>query len=93
MLRGGPHVYEVKLSRRALRDADHLPEHAWQRILEVLRALRENPRPFGSLKIVGEERLYRLRVGDYRALYDVDDSAQTVLVLRIQHRREAYRNL
>jgi len=55
--------------------------------------LSETPRPHGCAKIKGEERLYRLRFGDYRLLYDVDDAAQTVLVLRIQNRKDAYRDL
>ena len=86
-------MYQVRLSRRALKDADRLPGEVWQRALNALRVLREDPRPRGCIKIQGEVNLYRIRVGDYRALYDIDDTAQMVMVLRIQHRREAYRDL
>jgi mRNA interferase RelE/StbE len=86
-------MYRVKLSSRAIKDADRLPVPICQRVLAGLRVLLEMPRPRDSLKLKGAEGLYRLRVGDYRVLYDIDDDAQLVMVLRIQHRREAYRQL
>ena len=86
-------MYRIKLSNRATKDADRLPHTVWQRILAALETLVENPRLHGSAKIKGEKNLYRLRVGDYRILYDVDDSADAVLLLRIQSRQDAYRDL
>ena len=85
-------MYRVRLSKRAIKDADRLPDPTWQRVLEDLRVLRETPRPRDSLKLKGREGLYRLRVGDYRILYDIDDASQEIVILRIQHRREAYRD-
>jgi mRNA interferase RelE/StbE len=89
----GQPMYRVKLGSRAAKDADRLPDSIWQRVLAALRVLQETPRPRDSLKLKGIEGLYRLRVGDYRALYDIDDDEQLVIVLRIQHRREACREL
>jgi mRNA interferase RelE/StbE len=86
-------MYRVKLSKHALKDADRLPEEIWQRILDALRTLEQSPRPHGCVKIRGDVSLYRIRVGDYRALYDIDDANRLVVVMRIQHRREAYRKL
>ena len=86
-------MYRVRLSKRAIKDADRLPDPIWQRVLEALRALWKTPRPRDSLKLKGGEGFYRLRVGDYRILYDIDDTSQEIMILRIQHRREAYRDL
>lgn len=85
-------MYRVRLSRQAQKDLDRLPDEIWQRIQTALVALRQNPRPHGSTKLRGSSDGYRVRIGDYRALYDVDDAERLVMVLRVQHRREAYRN-
>ena len=53
--------------------------------------LVENPRPVGAIKLAGEEGVYRLRSGDYRILYTLQDNLLLVLVLKIGHRREVYR--
>jgi len=53
--------------------------------------LANNPRPFGSDKLAGPEELYRVRVGDYRIVYQIQDEALLVLVVKIGHRREVYR--
>jgi mRNA interferase RelE/StbE len=58
--------------------------------VHAIRALEENPRSHQSIELSGDEG-YRLRVGDYRVLYDIDDPAKRVSVYRIKHRREAYR--
>lgn len=85
-------MYRVRLSRQAQKDLDRLPDAIWQRVQPVLAALQENPRPLGSIKLRGGGDTYRVRIGDYRALYDVDDAEKTIMVLRVQHRREAYRD-
>lgn len=56
-----------------------------------MRGLAENPRPIGSEKLTGSEDLHRIRVGDYRILYQIQDDALLVLVVKIGHRREVYR--
>ncbi len=84
-------MYRVRLSRQAQRDLDRLPEEIWLRIEAALRELKEPARPHGSAKIRGSSDTYRIRIGDYRAICDVDDAERSVMVLRVQHRREAYR--
>ena len=62
-----------------------------KRIDTRIRVLSENPRPSGIKKLAGDENLYRLRVGDYRIIYQIQDKALLVLVIKISHRREVYR--
>jgi len=64
-----------------------------ERIRDALLLLRDDPRPRGCKKLRGGTDTYRIRIGDYRAVYDVDDEARTVLLLRVRHRREVYRGL
>lgn len=84
-------MYEVLLERTAERDLRRLDVQQFQRIIREIRALAENPRPPGCHKIAGSERDWRIRIGDYRVIYEVDDKARTIKVMRVRHRREAYR--
>jgi mRNA interferase RelE/StbE len=58
---------------------------------DALLALETDPRPIGAAKLSGQRNRWRVRVGDYRILYEVDDALQQVLVVRIAHRRDVYR--
>ncbi len=82
--------YTVRLKQSAERELRHLPKEDIARILKRLHALAEQPRPPGSQKLTGKDQ-YRLRQGDYRILYTVDDANHLVLVFKIGHRREVYR--
>ncbi len=83
--------YRVDLSNRAKRDVAALSPQVQTRILKALRTLEANPRPPGVEKLKGEDDAYRLRVGDYRILYEVHDEVLLVLVVKVGHRREVYR--
>lgn len=83
--------YGVLLSGAAERDRRKLAPEIRSRITRALLALEQDPRPPGVTKLSGTSDGWRIRVGDYRILFEVDDDAQTVLVLRVAHRREAYR--
>lgn len=72
------------------KDLDNLPEHIFGKIKEKLLILKDNPRPLGCIKLTGEEG-YRLRSGDYRILYRIDDKEKITYIYKIKHRREAYR--
>ena len=63
-----------------------------ERLHPILTALGDDPRPPGSQKLVGLEA-YRVRVGDHRVIYEIDDPARAVIVVRVRHRREVYRKL
>lgn len=82
--------YRVELSRLAERNLGALPNTIAERIRPRLLALAQDPRPRGSIKI-GQPERRRLRIGDYRAFYDVDDGAQHVMVVRVGHRKDVYR--
>ena len=69
---------------------DRLPDKIHKRISDKILTLETDPRPPGTKKLQGEEGC-RLRVGDYRVLYTVDDQTRRVFVYSVAHRREAYR--
>jgi len=84
-------MYRLRLKRTAEADLDRLPGPIFERINERILALREEPRPAGVRKLQGDLEGWRIRVGDYRVVYQIDDSAQTVTVIRVRHRRDVYR--
>jgi len=83
-------MYSVRILRVALKDIEDLPRDYARLVSEHIDQLEQNPRPAGAIKLQGEGS-YRIRVGVYRILYDIDDQEQTVVVYRVKHRREAYR--
>ena len=84
-------MHKVYLERAAERDLRRLSVEDFQRVISHIRGLTENPRPTGCRKISGSERDWRIRIGDYRLIYEIDDKAMAVRVMRLRHRREAYR--
>jgi mRNA interferase RelE/StbE len=61
--------------------------------MKRIEKLKDEPSPHGVEKLEGAERLYRIRVGDYRIVYEVDTQAKEIMILYVRHRREAYRAL
>jgi mRNA interferase RelE/StbE len=84
-------VHEVYLERAAERDLRSLPAEQFQRVIAKIRALATDPRPQGCRKITGSEHDWRVRVGPYRVVYEVDDAKQVVRVMRVRPRHAAYR--
>jgi mRNA interferase RelE/StbE len=84
----GSYVVEVKPSAR--KELERLPDTVLARALRKMESLGENPRPAGCKKLKGYRDLWRIRVGDWRILYVIDDGAKLVSVTRIAHRREVY---
>jgi mRNA interferase RelE/StbE len=84
-------VYEVLLHKAAERALKRLSQQEFTRVIAAIKALGINPRSSGCRKLVDSQGDWRIRVGDYRVLYEIDDEAQTVKVLLVRHRREAYR--
>ena len=82
--------YKLLIKSSAAEELEGLPRKDRSRIVEKIAALAEHPRPPGSEKLSGEEK-YRLRQGDYRVLYSIQDASGTVTVVKIGHRREVYR--
>ena len=83
--------YAVEFTKGAERHFDALESDVARRILAAVEMLRHNPRSPGSVKLTGEQDLYRIRAGTHRIIYQIDDKIRHVLVLKILHRREAYR--
>jgi mRNA interferase RelE/StbE len=84
-------AYRIFLRPAAVRDLNSLQGDVRERIEQAIDRLAENPRPHGSKKLVGFENEWRLRVGEYRVLYVIDDATKRVTIARVAHRREAYR--
>jgi mRNA interferase RelE/StbE len=84
-------TYEIVLTSVASRNLTSLPRTIVRRIDAKLLGLSQNPRPQGAKKLRDRDGLLRVRVGDYRILYRVEDDRLVVLVVRIGHRREVYR--
>lgn len=85
-------MYELYLERAAERDLRRLSTEDFNRIVKHVKALAEDPRPPGCCKISGSKSDWRVRVGAYRVLYEINNKgAKTVKVMRVIHRREAYR--
>jgi mRNA interferase RelE/StbE len=83
--------YRVEVVASAAKALAEIPRADQERIRNRIDALAEAPRPHGVKALQGGEGLLRIRVGDYRIVYRVDDDALLVTVVRIAHRREAYR--
>ncbi len=86
-----PQVYEVYLEKSAEKDLRRLTSENFYRIVPSIRALAENPRPIGCRKLSGSRNDWRIRVGNYRVIYEMDDEEKAVRVMRVRHRREAYK--
>ncbi len=85
--------YAVEFLPSAQRQLAALPQEARRRIARKIETLRENPRPPGAMLFHAEDRLYRLRIGDYRVIYTIEGRRLVVLVIRIGHRKDIYRDL
>jgi len=83
-------MYRVIVERRASKEIEALPNDVIQRVIDAIETFKSFPRPSGVKKLIGGGG-WRVRVGDYRVLYTIDDSQKLVTVYRVKHRREAYR--
>ena len=84
-------MYEVYLERSAENDLKRLPTSIFHHIIPQIKTLAANPRPSGCRKITGSKNDWRIRIGDYRIIYEIDEKAKAVRIMRVRHRREVYR--
>jgi mRNA interferase RelE/StbE len=82
--------YSVEAKPPARKELDALPDNVLFRVVRKLESLADNPRPAGCKKLKGYKDQWRVRVGDWRVVYIIDDTAKLVSVARIAHRREVY---
>jgi mRNA interferase RelE/StbE len=85
-------MYKIELRRRAQRALDRLPKSDFRAVVEAIKELAQTPRPRGVEKIKSAG-LWRIRQGDYRIIYAINDNQELITVVRIGHRREIYRSL
>ncbi len=85
--------YKVILKPSVEKDLRSLPPVVLKRVFKRIQTLEDDPRPHGSLKLAGAEQLYRMRAGEYRIVYSVDDDSRQVIVYYVRHRRDVYRSL
>lgn len=83
-------MYKLKILPAAQKDLGLLRGKIFQRIKNEIILLSNNPRPYGALKLTNENG-YRIRVGDYRVLYRIDDKEKEIFIYRVKQRKEAYR--
>jgi mRNA interferase RelE/StbE len=86
-------TYTVTLSPAAARQLRKFDPHTRRRIQAALDLLADNPRPPAAKQLVGGAGEWRVRTGDYRIVYEIDDDVLLILVLTMGHRREVYRKL
>jgi mRNA interferase RelE/StbE len=84
----GDYAVQVKPSTR--KELEALPDNMLARVLQKMEALRSTPRPAGCKKLKGYKDQWRVRVGDWRVVYIIDDAAKLISITRIAHRREVY---
>ncbi len=84
--------YRITIASYAEKEILLLPEKAYERVAKAIDSLRFKPRPHGTVKLKGKRNLYRIRVGDYRIIYSVDDRKRIIDISYVKHRSKAYRN-
>jgi mRNA interferase RelE/StbE len=82
--------YSLEIKHSAQKELDALYDALFNRIDRKILALADNPRPAGCKKLKGYRDQWRIRIGDWRAVYLIDDTAKLVIVTRVAHRREVY---
>ena len=84
-------MYEILLESRAEKDLKRLPRDVYRRAVRAIDGLAREPRPPGSRKLVGSDNDWRVRVGDYRIIYEIIDPEHLVRIMFVRHRKDAYR--
>jgi mRNA interferase RelE/StbE len=84
-------MYRVLLERAAEKDLSRLSSEVHSRVIRAIQLLANNPRPSGCRKLAGSKNDWRIRVGDYRVVYEIADEIRIVRINRVRHRREVYR--
>jgi mRNA interferase RelE/StbE len=83
-------TYQLNIKRSFEKDLRRLPDHVVERVFKKLDGLVDDPYPAGVDKIEGSERSYRVRIGDYRVVYAVDDSTKIITLFYARHRKDVY---
>ena len=84
-------MYQVLIERSAEKDLKKITAEERPKLTNAMRALANEPRPTGCRKLVGSENDWRVRVGNYRVIYEISDEVRIVRIQRIRHRKDSYR--
>jgi mRNA interferase RelE/StbE len=85
--------YDIRYAAGVEKDLRKLPRNILARVDAAILKLADNPRPSGCVKLKGTSNTYRVRIGDWRVIYDVDDAGRVVILLIVAHRSQVYRDL
>ncbi|MEH1913459.1 type II toxin-antitoxin system RelE family toxin [Nostoc sp.] len=83
--------YAIVISKSVQKQIDNLPNDVIERVIEKIQNLALEPRPDGIVKLKGSDNEYRIRIGDYRVRYEINDESQLVQILQCKHRKDVYR--
>ena len=83
-------IYSVIIPKPVQKQLENLPKTERDKIILVLKLIAEDPRPSGVKKLKGYNKTYRIRVGDYRVIYEIKDKELIILLLSVSHRKESY---
>ncbi|TVR89916.1 MAG: type II toxin-antitoxin system RelE/ParE family toxin [Spirochaetaceae bacterium] len=84
-------TYRIEWKKSAIGELKHIDRAVIPRLITAVEALSDNPFPSGVTKLQGSKRSYRVRVNDYRIVYEVDHERVTIQILRVRHRRDVYK--
>jgi len=84
-------MYQITFKKSALKELSDISKPYSQNIAIAIDKLAENPRPDGVKKLKGEDNAYRIRIGDYRVIYTIEDVIKIVEIQRIRHRKDSYK--
>lgn len=83
--------YQIEWRKSTKRDLKKIPPEEVTKIISSVEALKSNPRPVGSVKLSGSQYAYRIRIGNYRVIYEIYDHKVIIEVVKVGHRRDIYR--
>ena len=83
--------YQVSFRKLAQKELERIPSPYQMHIFESIKALSQNPRPIGCKKLLGSTDVFRIRQGTYRVIYAIDEDLAQIEILRVAHRKDAYR--
>ncbi|MBM4019722.1 MAG: type II toxin-antitoxin system RelE/ParE family toxin [Planctomycetes bacterium] len=86
-------TYRIEVKPQPRKALARIPNPHRRRIARAIDALARNPRPPGCVKLAGAEAAYRIRIGDYRVVYEVADRVLIIYIIRVAHRKDVYRGL
>jgi mRNA interferase RelE/StbE len=86
-------AYEIFIEKKAEKDLRRLPKNYQNKIIQKILNLKDNPKSIAIRKITSSENYYRIKVGDYRIIYEINYKEKRINIFRVRHRKEAYRNL